>query len=146
MNIFGGGLKRQFIARPDASKNQIVFKWPDMSIPMAAQLTVQPDEVALFVREGKVVGVQQPGLVTLEGKNIPFLDVLIDAGTGGNFFRAEIYFVSTREFANLPFGGVGLSGNYRPSGYWASDYCSYPVASMQTPTLAMPAQRTPGIG
>jgi membrane protease subunit (stomatin/prohibitin family) len=106
MNFFTSGLKRQFIARPDASKNQIVFKWPDMSIPMAAQLTVEPDEVALFVREGKVVGVQQPGLVTLEGKNIPFLDVLIDAGTGGNFFRAELYFVSTREFANLPFGGV----------------------------------------
>jgi len=106
MNIFGGGLKRQFIARPDGSKNQIVYKWPDASIPMAAQLTVEPDEVALFVREGKVVGVQQPGLVTLEGRNIPFLDVLIDAGTGGNFFRAEVYFVSTREFANLPFGGV----------------------------------------
>lgn len=46
----------------------------------------------------------------------------------------------------LPFGGVGLSGNYRPSGYWASDYCSYPVASMQTPTLAMPGTRTPGVG
>jgi len=106
MNFFSSGLKRQFIARPDASKNQIVFKWPDMSIPMAAQLTVEPDEVALFVREGKVVGVQQPGLVTLEGKNIPFLDALIDRGTGGNFFRAELYFVSTREFANLPFGGV----------------------------------------
>jgi membrane protease subunit (stomatin/prohibitin family) len=106
MNIFGGGLKRQFIARPDAAKAQIVYKWPDSSIPMAAQLTVEPDEVALFVREGKVMGVQQPGLVTLEGKNIPFLDVLIDAGTGGNFFKAELYFVSTREFANLPFGGV----------------------------------------
>jgi membrane protease subunit (stomatin/prohibitin family) len=106
MNIFGGGLKRQFIARPDAAKGQIVYKWPDASIPMAAQLTVEPDEVALFVREGKVMGVQQPGLVTLEGKNIPFLDMLIDAGTGGNFFKAELFFVSTREFANLPFGGV----------------------------------------
>jgi hypothetical protein len=50
------------------------------------------DEVALFVREGKVVGVQQPGLVTLEGKNIPFLDVLIDAGTGGNFFPGRAVF------------------------------------------------------
>jgi membrane protease subunit (stomatin/prohibitin family) len=106
MNIFGGGLRRQFIARPDGSKNQIVFKWPDMSIPMMAQLTVEPDEVALFVREGKVVGTLAPGLVTLEGKNIPFLDQIIDAGTGGNFFRAELYFISTREFANLPFGGV----------------------------------------
>jgi membrane protease subunit (stomatin/prohibitin family) len=106
MNIFGGGLRRQFIARPDASKNQILYKWPDMAVPMAAQLTVEPDEVAVFVREGKVVGIVPPGLVTLEGKNIPFLDVLIDAGTGGNFFRAEVYFVSTREFPNLPFGGM----------------------------------------
>ena len=106
MNIFGGGLRRQFIARPDGSKNQILYKWPDMAVPMAAQLTVEPDEVAVFVREGKVVGIVPPGLVTLEGKNIPFLDVLIDAGTGGNFFRAEVYFVSTREFPNLPFGGV----------------------------------------
>jgi membrane protease subunit (stomatin/prohibitin family) len=106
MNFFSGGLKRQFIARPDGSKNQIVYKWPDMSIPMLAQLTVEPDEVAMFVREGKVIGVLPPGLVTLEGKNIPFLDQIIDAGTGGNFFRAELYFISTREFANLPFGGV----------------------------------------
>jgi succinylglutamic semialdehyde dehydrogenase len=48
--------------------------------------------------------------------------------------------------SHLPFGGVGLSGNHRPSGYWAADYCSYPVASMEVPTLIMPGQRTPGIG
>jgi succinylglutamic semialdehyde dehydrogenase len=46
----------------------------------------------------------------------------------------------------LPFGGVGLSGNYRPSGYWAADYCSYPVASMEVPELTLPAARTPGVG
>ncbi|MEW9855033.1 succinylglutamate-semialdehyde dehydrogenase [Novosphingobium sp. M1R2S20] len=28
-----------------------------------------------------------------------------------------------------PVGGVGLSGNHRPSGYYAADYCAYPVAS-----------------
>ncbi len=28
-----------------------------------------------------------------------------------------------------PMGGVGLSGNHRPSGYYAADYCAYPVAS-----------------
>ncbi len=31
-----------------------------------------------------------------------------------------------------PFGGVGLSGNFRPSGYFAADYCAHPVASMET--------------
>jgi succinylglutamic semialdehyde dehydrogenase len=30
-----------------------------------------------------------------------------------------------------PFGGVGLSGNHRPSAYYAADYCAYPVASLE---------------
>jgi len=30
-----------------------------------------------------------------------------------------------------PFGGVGLSGNHKPSAYYAADYCAYPVASME---------------
>ena len=31
--------------------------------------------------------------------------------------------------SGAPFGGVGLSGNHRPSAYYAADYCAYPVAS-----------------
>jgi succinylglutamic semialdehyde dehydrogenase len=46
----------------------------------------------------------------------------------------------------LPFGGIGSSGNFRPSGYWAADYCSYPVASMENAKLIMPGQKTPGVG
>lgn len=39
-----------------------------------------------------------------------------------------------------PFGGIGLSGNHRPSAYYAADYCAYPVASMEGETLLeMPA-------
>lgn len=30
-----------------------------------------------------------------------------------------------------PFGGVGISGNHRPSAYYAADYCAYPVASSE---------------
>jgi succinylglutamic semialdehyde dehydrogenase len=44
----------------------------------------------------------------------------------------------------LPFGGVGLSGNHRPSGYYATDYCSYPVASLESVTLGA-ATAVPGI-
>ncbi len=36
----------------------------------------------------------------------------------------------------LPFGGVGCSGNHRPSGSFAADYCSYPVASLESDHLA----------
>lgn len=39
----------------------------------------------------------------------------------------------------LPFGGIGCSGNHRPSAYFASDYCSYPVASMEAAALPAPA-------
>ena len=35
-----------------------------------------------------------------------------------------------------PFGGVGLSGNYRPSGYFACDYTSYAVASNMNENLS----------
>jgi succinylglutamic semialdehyde dehydrogenase len=33
--------------------------------------------------------------------------------------------------ANAPLGGTGLSGNQRPSGYYAADYCAYPVVSSE---------------
>jgi succinylglutamic semialdehyde dehydrogenase len=32
---------------------------------------------------------------------------------------------------NAPFGGTGLSGNHRPSAYYAADYCAYPVISSE---------------
>jgi succinylglutamic semialdehyde dehydrogenase len=33
--------------------------------------------------------------------------------------------------SSAPFGGVGWSGNHRPSAYYAADYCAYPVASSE---------------
>lgn len=36
--------------------------------------------------------------------------------------------------ANAPFGGVGVSGNHRPSAYYAADYCAYPVVSAEIET------------
>ena len=47
--------------------------------------------------------------------------------------------------SSAPFGGTGFSGNHRPSAYYAADYCSYPVASMESEQLSMPAKLAPGI-
>ncbi|KAF0813230.1 N-succinylglutamate 5-semialdehyde dehydrogenase [Andreprevotia sp. IGB-42] len=44
-----------------------------------------------------------------------------------------------------PFGGIGASGNHRPSAYYAADYCAYPVASLEAETLALPTQLPPGM-
>lgn len=34
-----------------------------------------------------------------------------------------------------PFGGIGLSGNHRPSAFYAADYCAYPVASAESDAM-----------
>jgi succinylglutamic semialdehyde dehydrogenase len=36
---------------------------------------------------------------------------------------------------NAPFGGIGLSGNNRPSAFYAADFCAYPVASAESDTM-----------
>jgi succinylglutamic semialdehyde dehydrogenase len=44
-----------------------------------------------------------------------------------------------------PFGGVGDSGNHRPSAYYAADYCAYPVASLEADTTELPLTLSPGM-
>lgn len=38
---------------------------------------------------------------------------------------------TTGAAGDMPFGGLGQSGNHRPSAYYAADYCAYPVASFE---------------
>jgi succinylglutamic semialdehyde dehydrogenase len=44
-----------------------------------------------------------------------------------------------------PFGGVGASGNHKPSAYYAADYCAYPQASLEAERVSMPAALSPGL-
>lgn len=44
-----------------------------------------------------------------------------------------------------PFGGVGASGNHRPSAYYAADYCAWPMASLEAKKSAMPETLAPGL-
>jgi succinylglutamic semialdehyde dehydrogenase len=44
--------------------------------------------------------------------------------------------------SKAPFGGIGLSGNHRPTAYYAADYCAYPVTSTEADT----ARATIGVG
>ncbi|MDH1620286.1 succinylglutamate-semialdehyde dehydrogenase [Pseudomonas chengduensis] len=47
--------------------------------------------------------------------------------------------------STAPFGGIGASGNHRASAYYAADYCAYPVAGLESESLALPATLTPGV-
>jgi membrane protease subunit (stomatin/prohibitin family) len=97
--------QRNFIARSDEAKNDILYAYPERNVRMMTQLTVGADEVAVFVKDGQVQGRLAAGRHTLETQNIPFLGRLIEGATGGNLFVAEIYFVSMREFPGVKFGG-----------------------------------------
>lgn len=52
---------------------------------------------------------------------------------------------TTGSSSGAPFGGIKRSGNFRPSGFYAADYCSYPVAIIEGSTLTMPDKLLPGI-
>ncbi|MCC6332963.1 MAG: SPFH domain-containing protein [Myxococcales bacterium] len=97
--------QRNFIARADDAKDHIIYKYPERNIRMLTQLTVQADEICLFVKDGVMVGKLGPGRHNLDSNNVPFLSRLLEKVTGGNLFVAEVYFVSLREFSQIKFGG-----------------------------------------
>jgi len=43
---------------------------------------------------------------------------------------------TTGAAGSMPFGGLGESGNHRPSAWYAADYCAYPVASFEAGSVA----------
>jgi membrane protease subunit (stomatin/prohibitin family) len=97
--------RREFIAAPDSSKGQIVFKWPDHNIRKFSRAIVEPDAVAVFMSQGQVMGVLPPGQHTLDAEEIPFIGMFVDWASSSNAFKAEIYFVGNREFPHCRFGG-----------------------------------------
>ncbi|HEV2372886.1 MAG TPA: SPFH domain-containing protein [Streptosporangiaceae bacterium] len=98
-------LGREFIAAPDTSKGQIVFKWPDHNIRKFSRAIVEPDAVAVFVSQGQVMGTLPAGQHTLDARELPFLGMFVDWATNSNAFKAEIYFVGIRDFPSFRFGG-----------------------------------------
>ncbi|HEY3357580.1 MAG TPA: SPFH domain-containing protein [Polyangia bacterium] len=104
--FFRRGVSEMMVARPDEAKGLIIYKHPDHTIPMQSQLTVEPDESALFFRDGRLAGIfRDPGRYTLDTSNLPFLSNLVDSFTGGNVFIAEVFFVARREIPEIKFGG-----------------------------------------
>jgi membrane protease subunit (stomatin/prohibitin family) len=97
--------RREFIAAPDSSKGQIVFKWPDHNIRKFTKAIVEPDAVAVFMSQGQVMGSLLAGRHTLDAQELPFLGMFVDWASGSNAFKAEIYFVGIRDFPSFRFGG-----------------------------------------
>jgi membrane protease subunit (stomatin/prohibitin family) len=74
-------------------------------IKYGAQLTVRESQMAVFVNEGRVADVFEPGMYALETANLPILSTMENWHHGFQSpFKAEVYFVSTRRFTDLKWG------------------------------------------
>lgn len=91
----------------DNSNNTIIWKFPryQNEIKMGAKLTVRESQVAVFMNEGKIADVFQPGMYTLETQNMPIMSTLRGWKYGFNSpFKADIFFVSTKQFIDQKWG------------------------------------------
>lgn len=96
------------IEYPDEYSNQMVARVPETGsgeFRLGSQLVVRESQRAVFSRDGKALDVFGPGRHTLSTNNIPLLTGLIGIPFGGRSpFRAEVYFVSMREFTDMKWG------------------------------------------
>jgi len=91
----------------DNTQNTLIWKFPrqDNAIKMGAKLTVRESQVAIFMNEGRIADIFTPGLYELSTQNMPLLTTLMSWQYGFNSpFKADVYFVSTRQFTNQKWG------------------------------------------
>jgi membrane protease subunit (stomatin/prohibitin family) len=91
----------------DTTTNTLVWKFPrsDNAIKMGAKLIVRESQAAIFINEGRIADVFMPGTYELQTQNMPILTTLNSWKYGFNSpFKADVYFVSTRQFVNQKWG------------------------------------------
>lgn len=91
----------------DASDDIMVYRFErhGNEIKYGAKLTVRESQVAVFINEGQLADVFQPGMYELETQNLPILSTLQSWKHGFESpFKAEIYFVNTKRFRDLKWG------------------------------------------
>lgn len=96
----------------DNSTDTVIWKFPDNggpshgnNIKYGAQLTVRESQMAVFINEGKLADVYPPGRYELTTQNMPIMTTLNSWKMGFESpFKADVYFVSTKQFTNLKWG------------------------------------------
>lgn len=92
----------------EPSNNDILcYRFPryENEIKMGAKLTVREGQTAVFVNEGQIADVYKPGMYTLETQNMPILSTIKGWKYGFHSpFKAEVYFVSTRQWTDQKWG------------------------------------------
>lgn len=91
----------------DSSRDTMVYRFERYGneIKNGAKLTVRESQMAVFVNEGTIADVFQPGMYELKTENLPLLSTLKGWSHGFNSpFKAEVYFINTKRFTDLKWG------------------------------------------
>ena len=91
----------------DNTSDTLIWKFPRFQneIKMNAKLTVRESQQAVFMNEGAIADVFQPGMYTLQTENMPILSTLKGWKYGFNSpFKADVFFASTRQFIDQRWG------------------------------------------
>lgn len=91
----------------EQDKDTVLYKFPDKdaNIKYGAQLTVRESQTAIFLDEGQLADVYEPGRHKLITDNMPIMTTLRSWKHGFDSpFKADVYFVSTRTFTGLKWG------------------------------------------
>ncbi len=91
----------------DSTQNTMVYRY-DMDgkeIMMGAQLTVRESQLAVFVNEGQLADIFQPGRYELTTQNMPIMTALKSWKFGFKSpFKSDVYFVNTKQFLDRKWG------------------------------------------
>lgn len=86
-------------------EGEILHRFPEGDVVMGAQLIVREQQIAYFMKEGQLADALGPGRHTLESKNIPLLEKLVNLPFGGKSpFPAEIFFLNNTIIPDLKWG------------------------------------------
>lgn len=105
-----GFLKGQFIDVidwVDDTRDTLVWRFErhGNNIMYGAKLTVREGQTAVFVHEGQLADIFEPGLYQLETNNMPVMTALQHWTHGfSSPFKSEVYFINTRRFPGLKWG------------------------------------------
>lgn len=91
----------------DDGHDTLVWRFPRYhnQIKHGAKLVVRPGQKAIFIDRGQIADIFEPGFFTLDTANLPILSTLQAWKHGFDSpFKAEVYFVSTRQITELKWG------------------------------------------
>lgn len=93
------------VIKYEGKRDILAWKYPSQDLRLGTQVIVNESQEVVFVKEGKILDILQPGRHTLSTENIPILSKLINIPFGGDTpFTAEIWYINKTFALDVKWG------------------------------------------